>query len=136
MVGILSAVHPSTDHAAYLDYLRRPEVAVVTITVTEAGYVRSPDGHLDLGREPVVTDVAAYRTALGCATAVAAWVLHLRGHGAPVKDPGAGPARRPPARTIPRPRYPVCSTRSPSGLSADRALVEAIVSQMDAVTAS
>ena len=32
------------------------------------------------------------RVPLGCATTVAAWVLHLRGLGAPVKDPGAGPA--------------------------------------------
>ena len=57
----LVAVHPSTDHAAYLDYLRRPEVAVVTITVTEAGYVRRPDGHLDADRETVAGDIAALR---------------------------------------------------------------------------
>jgi fructuronate reductase len=55
------AVHPSTDHEAYLDYLRRPEVAVVTITVTEAGYVRRPDGHLDAERDTVAGDVAALR---------------------------------------------------------------------------
>jgi fructuronate reductase len=57
----LVAVHPSTDHEAYLDYLRRPEVAVVTITVTEAGYVRRPDGHLDADRETVAGDIAALR---------------------------------------------------------------------------
>ena len=57
----LVAVHPSTDHAAYLDYLGRPEVAVVTITVTEAGYVRRPDGHLDVERDIVAGDVAALR---------------------------------------------------------------------------
>ena len=57
----LVAVHPSTDHPAYLDYLRRPEVAVVTITVTEAGYVRRPDGHLDAGRDTVAGDIAALR---------------------------------------------------------------------------
>jgi fructuronate reductase len=59
VIDSLSAVHPSTDHAAYLNYLRRPEVAVVTITVTEAGYVRSPDGHLDRNREAVAADIAA-----------------------------------------------------------------------------
>jgi fructuronate reductase len=58
----LAAVHPSTDHGAYLDYLRRSEVAVVTITVTEAGYVRGPDGHLDSGRDVVAADIAALRT--------------------------------------------------------------------------
>jgi fructuronate reductase len=35
---------------------------------------------------------AAGRLPVGCATTIAAWVLHLRGLGAPVKDPGAGPA--------------------------------------------
>lgn len=59
VIGSLSAVHPSTDHAAFLDYLRRPEVAVVTITVTEAGYLLGPDGRLDAGREVVRADVAA-----------------------------------------------------------------------------
>jgi fructuronate reductase len=32
---------------------------------------------------------AAGRMPVGCATAIAAWILHLRGKGAPVKDPGA-----------------------------------------------
>jgi len=59
------AVHASTDHAAYLGYLRRPEVAVVTITVTEAGYVRRPDGHLDAGRANVASDIAALRADAG-----------------------------------------------------------------------
>ena len=36
LIGALSAVHAAADHEAYLDYLSRPEVAVVTITVTEA----------------------------------------------------------------------------------------------------
>jgi fructuronate reductase len=36
---------------------------------------------------------AAERVPIGCATTVAAWVLHLRGLGAPVKDPGAAAAR-------------------------------------------
>jgi len=62
LVDQLVAVHPSTSHHQYLEYLRRPEVAVVTITVTEAGYVRGPDGHLDRGRDVVATDVAALRT--------------------------------------------------------------------------
>ena len=32
-------------------------------------------------------------THLGCAIATAAWILHLRGRGAPIKDDGAGPAK-------------------------------------------
>ncbi len=61
VVGSLAAVHPAADHEAYLDYLRRPEVALVTITVTEAGYLRGPDGRLDQGRAVVQDDVAALR---------------------------------------------------------------------------
>jgi fructuronate reductase len=63
LVDQLVAVHPATSHKEYLDYLRRPEVAVVTITVTEAGYVRGPDGHLDRTRDAVASDVAALRAA-------------------------------------------------------------------------
>lgn len=35
----LSAVHPAADHAAFLDYLRAPDLALVTLTVTEAAYL-------------------------------------------------------------------------------------------------
>lgn len=58
----LSAVHAASEHDAYLDYLSRPEVAVVTITVTEAGYVRGADGHLDTSNERVAADLEALQS--------------------------------------------------------------------------
>ncbi len=61
LVGALSAVHAAAEHEAYLDYLSRPEVAMVTITVTEAGYLRGPDGHLDVDRDVVQRDVGTLR---------------------------------------------------------------------------
>jgi fructuronate reductase len=61
VLGSLAAVHPAADHEAYLGYLQRPETAVVTITVTEAGYLRGPDGRLDQGRPVVGSDLAALR---------------------------------------------------------------------------
>ena len=61
VVGALSAVHAAADHDTYLDYLARPETAVVTITVTENGYLRGPDGHLDTGRDVVAADAQALR---------------------------------------------------------------------------
>jgi fructuronate reductase len=61
LVGSLSAVHPSTDHAAYLDYLSRREVGIVTITVTEAGYVRAADGGLDVDRDVIMSDVGVLK---------------------------------------------------------------------------
>ena len=62
LIGALSAVHAAADHEAYLDYLSRPEVAIVTITVTEAGYLRGADGHLDAGRDVIVSDLEALRS--------------------------------------------------------------------------
>jgi fructuronate reductase len=61
VVGSLSAVHPASDQDAYLDYLSRPEVALVTMTVTEGGYVRGGDGRLDRSRDVVVADIESLR---------------------------------------------------------------------------
>ena len=62
VVASLSAVHPAADHGAWLDRFRSPELAAVTITVTEAGYLRRPGGGLDADRPEVTTDVAALRS--------------------------------------------------------------------------
>ncbi|MFT4166986.1 MAG: mannitol dehydrogenase family protein [Microlunatus sp.] len=61
-VSTLSAVHAADEHAAYLGYLARPEVAIVTVTVTEAGYLRGPDGHLDLDDQTLREDLALLRS--------------------------------------------------------------------------
>jgi fructuronate reductase len=60
-VGSLSAVHAADEHEAYLSYLARPEVAVVTVTVTEAAYLRGPDGHLITDDEVLAEDLAVLR---------------------------------------------------------------------------
>lgn len=62
VIGALSAVHGAVEHVAYLDYLSRAEVSIVTITVTEAAYLRGADGHLDAGLEVVGSDLEALRT--------------------------------------------------------------------------
>ncbi|KGN40776.1 mannitol dehydrogenase [Knoellia aerolata DSM 18566] len=59
IVSSLSAVHPGDDLAALRDYFSRPELAVVTLTVTEAGYRRAADGGLDREDGGVSADVAA-----------------------------------------------------------------------------
>jgi fructuronate reductase len=61
VMSALSAVHPAADHEAYLNYLASAEIALVTITVTEAAYLRGADGRLDTGRDDVQTDLAALR---------------------------------------------------------------------------
>jgi len=62
VIPALAAVHASSEHSTYLAYFARPEVAVLTITVTEAGYLIGSDGHLDADREVVVADIATLRS--------------------------------------------------------------------------
>lgn len=59
VVSSLSAVHAGSDLDALRDYFTRPEVALVTLTVTEAGYRRNAEGGLDLGDDDVRADIAA-----------------------------------------------------------------------------
>jgi fructuronate reductase len=70
VIRSLSAAHPGADHAAWLDYWRRPGLCVVTLTVTEAGYARvrgtngdgrSRRGGLDTARADVSADIAALK---------------------------------------------------------------------------
>ncbi len=61
VISSLSVVHAASEHGAYLDYLRSPELAIVTLTVTEAGYLRGTDGHLDHANDDVVSDIEALR---------------------------------------------------------------------------
>jgi fructuronate reductase len=57
----VAAAHPGADLVSWCDYLARPQVAVVTLTVTEAGYHSDRDGGLDLSDEDVRADLAALR---------------------------------------------------------------------------
>jgi fructuronate reductase len=72
-VGCLSAVHAAAEHRAWLGYCAEPEVAVISATVTEAGYHRRRDGSLDLDDPAVRADVAALqRDPLAAVTTVPA----------------------------------------------------------------
>ena len=62
VVGSVVAAHPGTDLDAWHDYLTRPDVRIVTLTVTEAAYLRGPDGGLDAARTEVRDDLAALRS--------------------------------------------------------------------------
>ena len=61
LIGSLAEVHASVEHATYLDQMAAATTAVVTITVTEAGYLLGADGHL-LRDQDVARDVEALRT--------------------------------------------------------------------------
>jgi fructuronate reductase len=61
VLSSISRAHAGADHEAWLRYLASPGVRTVTITVTEAGYVRGADGGLDRDRPQVQDDVEALR---------------------------------------------------------------------------
>lgn len=61
VVRSIARIHLGDEHAAWLAYLADPQVQVVTTTITEAGYLRGPDGGLDVDRTEVTTDIEALR---------------------------------------------------------------------------
>jgi fructuronate reductase len=67
VVSSLTRAHTGTEHESWLSYLGSREVRVVTVTVTEAGYVRGADGGLDRDRPEVRADVVALRRDLTAA---------------------------------------------------------------------
>jgi fructuronate reductase len=61
VLASLSRAHAAADHDAWLGCLASPDVRAVTITVTEAGYLRGADGGLDHDRPEVQAEVVALR---------------------------------------------------------------------------
>lgn len=61
VIGSLAQAYPGTAHEEWLRLLGSPQTAVVTVTVTEAGYLRRPGGGLDRDRPQVRADAAALR---------------------------------------------------------------------------
>jgi fructuronate reductase len=61
VMSSLSAVHPGSDHGAWLRYAASPDLAMVTLTVTETGYARGAEGGVDPGHPQVAADLEALR---------------------------------------------------------------------------
>jgi fructuronate reductase len=61
VLSSLSRAHAATEHDAWLRYFEAPGLSAVTITVTEAGYLRGADGGLDVGRPEVQADIEVLR---------------------------------------------------------------------------
>ena len=62
IVRSVARAHAADDHDAWLDYFVDPAVRLVTTTVTEAGYLRSATGGLDVGRPEVRADLGLLRS--------------------------------------------------------------------------
>lgn len=98
-VPVLSEGHSAGDHGVWLGRFASPEVAMATLTITEAGYTRTGDGALDLENPIVAEDLAALRAdarAVGV-TAVARLVAGLAARQAA----GAGPIALVPCDNLP-----------------------------------
>ncbi|MCP2637949.1 mannitol dehydrogenase family protein [Microbacterium sp. HD4P20] len=61
VVPTIAEVHPASDAARFAARMAAPATAVVTLTVTEAGYHQRPDGTLDLHDPAVRHDIQALR---------------------------------------------------------------------------
>jgi fructuronate reductase len=61
VIGSVSRAHAAGELEAWLSYFASPRVAAVTITVTEAGYLRGAGGGLDRDNPTVVADIDALR---------------------------------------------------------------------------
>lgn len=61
VISSISQALPGSDHDAFRRYVASPDVAVVTSTVTEAGYRRGPDGRLDVADPVVAGDIDLLR---------------------------------------------------------------------------
>lgn len=86
--------HLGSRSADVLAAIAAPTTHVVSTTVSEKGYHRAPDGHLDLAADAVAADVATLRSEVGGTTsddaartpvgAIARGLLRRARHGAPV----------------------------------------------------
>jgi fructuronate reductase len=63
------AAHPGADLPAWRAYFAQPQLAMVTLTVTEAGYRRNREGGLDLDDPEIRADIAALRGGAAVVTA-------------------------------------------------------------------
>ena len=61
VIGAVTSTYAATDHDAWLGDIASPQVRAVTLTVTEAGYLRGPDGGLDRDHPAVRADVETLR---------------------------------------------------------------------------
>jgi fructuronate reductase len=115
--------------AALLTRFSNPRMGDQLARIAADGSAKLPVRTLPTIRE----ERSAGRVPAGCATTVAAWVLHLRGIGAPVKDPGAGPAQEAAnSGELPSAVPAVLDVLDP-GLGKDQDLVDAVLGQAKAI---
>ncbi|GGD26221.1 mannitol-1-phosphate 5-dehydrogenase [Microbacterium faecale] len=63
IIGSIARAHDGRDLEALAAAIAAPTTAIVTLTITEAGYLLGPDGRLDGSDDAVIADRAALRAA-------------------------------------------------------------------------
>ena len=71
LIRCLVDPHDGADVARLLDLVGSPDVRVITLTITEAGYRRRADGSLDTSNPDVSADISALRSGDECAVRTA-----------------------------------------------------------------
>jgi fructuronate reductase len=71
LIRCLLDPHDGADVAKLLDLAADPDVGVITLTITEAGYRRRADGSLDTSDKGVAADISALRNGDECAVTTA-----------------------------------------------------------------
>ena len=128
---LLGADAAAEYRAALLDRFGNPRVRHQLAQIAPDGSIKLPVRIIPALR----AERAEGRMPVGCATVLAAWVLHLQGQGAPVKDPGAEAARAAAAATDRAAAVSGVLDTLADGLSADRELVDVVVEQLAAISA-
>ena len=100
IVASISEAHAGADHGGWLASVASARVAAITVTVTEAGYCRGPDGGLDVSLPDVAADVARLREDIRASvtTAPARLVAGLAAR----RAAGSGPLALVPCDNVPR----------------------------------
>lgn len=129
---VLGAEAAADYRAALLERFGNPRVRHRLGQIAADGSIKLPVRILPALR----AERAAGRVPVGCATVLAGWVLHLQGRGAAVKDPGAEAARAAAAEDDPTAAVTGVLDTLAAGLSADRELVDAVATQLDAIPRS
>ncbi|MEL4356973.1 MULTISPECIES: mannitol dehydrogenase family protein [unclassified Luteococcus] len=132
VIGSLSAVHAADDLAAWRGYFADPHLAIVTSTITEAGYLRDKDGNLDLTHQQLAADLAALQAdpQAQVATAPAKFVAGLLAR----RQAGGGKLTFCPCDNIPENGPMIKRLVSQAAQRVDPALVEWIEANVGVVT--
>jgi fructuronate reductase len=100
VIDSLVRAHGADEHDAWLGYLAAPATAALTLTVTEAAYLRNPGSGLDLTRSDLRAELTALRTDIAAPvrTVPARLVAGLAAR----RRAGAGPITVIPCDNLPR----------------------------------